>query len=177
MTMRAHDLKRYRGRLALVALILPASAWAVDRQTPVQDNGLTCRPGPMQYGSFSRDFYGIKNTSSSTLRVFCPLTPPSYDSISTRAADIARLSILYTSPFGVAAPSCVEYTMSKGGAAEWSNAGELSPFFGGTSIYFAAQFVNSQQAVSIGYVCDVPPQVEINGSFYYGSINEDDGGV
>jgi hypothetical protein len=166
-------------RIAICAgaalLALPLGAARAGEAT-IQDNALACRSEKGQYGSWARDFNGITNISTGSRRVFCPLSVPTYDSSTSTNPDVNGLRVVYTTPSSAVAPTCSIYTMNRGAGAEWSAAGTKDIVFFPFTIRFDG-FRNTQRAVSIGYVCDVPPGVTLQGAFFRSTINEIVGGV
>lgn len=177
------------------ALIMLVFGWAMTPlpghalETQVHDNGITCRPQDGAYfGRFSRSQRGLRNISTQTTRtVYCPITPPTYDS-SLANHRIIQVRI-FVNAFGLI-PTCRIYTMARDGMYHGSDTIGVKGVEKNRAddLYVVARHIlfdfgidspleNPNGAISIGYSCAMPPDSEIHGAIARMPITRIAGGI
>jgi hypothetical protein len=148
-------------------------AWAQAGESWVQDNGISCRPEPTQFADFTRSLSGLRNISNGTRRAYCPIATPMFDSDDFAPLRVRQGRIYYTT--FTSPPSCLIYSMTRTGSANWSNPG-TPDFWSGWNISFPV-FDPPQGTISIGYICDMPAGSSLHGSNTRFAITRVHGGV
>jgi hypothetical protein len=159
----------------LIFVVARLSVWAAVPEAYVQDNGISCKSIPSEFGRFSRNQRGITNTSEVEMRLFCPITPPSFDSDPETGLEVLE-GWVFVNRTG-AAPRCRIYAMTQTGSAFWSDPGRLEDNYNGRAIWFPRFQHPEAEAISMGYMCDVPRQASIHGSITRMRIGRIHGGI